>query len=183
MFNTRQLNVQHSTMKLMYCFHANQHLWDVAMATRVLCIVAMETVTVQIQYLRRCSWSHKVATPGLIDLHVHINHTAIHLHLNLKGSRITTTYITTPNMCLLCYFTRRIHDIVGVSLSEYTKLQMWNRKLAAILSQCIFPTEAHASTPSGAHTQAHSVGLSQAYPLKATNQYEGRGSPLLTQAF
>lgn len=136
-------NVQHQaakctavvyfTTKLMCYCHGNQHLGAVAMATRVLCIVAMETVTVQIQYLRRCSWSHKVATPGLINLHVHINHTAVHLHLNLKGSRITTYYSTTPNMCLLCYFTRRTHDIVGVSLSEYTKLQMWNRKLAAIL--------------------------------------------------
>ena len=66
------------------------------MATRVLCIVAMETVTVQIQYLRRCSWSHKVATPGLINLHVHINHTAVHLHLNLKEVGLLLTTVLPP---------------------------------------------------------------------------------------
>ena len=115
-FNTRQLNVQQ--LCILYNWYAAvmaTSIWDVAMATRVLCIVAMETVTVQIQHLRRCSRSHKVATPSLVNLHVHINHTAVHLHLNLKRSRITTYYTTTPNMCLLWYFTRRMHDIVGVS--------------------------------------------------------------------
>ena len=148
-FNTRQLNVQQLCILYNWCAAVMAtSIWDVAMATRVLCIVAMETVTVQIQYLRRCSWSHKVATPSLVNLHVHINHTPVHLHLNLKRSRITTYYTTIPNTCLLWYFTMILWEWARSELS----LQMWNRKLAAISSQCVFLTEAQASTPSGAHS-------------------------------
>ena len=147
-FNTRQLNVQQLCILYNWCAAVMAtRIWDVAMGTRVLCIVAMETVTVQIQYLRRCSWSHKVATPSLVNLHVHINHTPVHLHLNLKRSRITTYYTTTPNMCLLWY----CGSEPGVS-TQRLSLQMWNQKLAAISSQCVFLTEAQASTPSGAHS-------------------------------
>ena len=150
------------TLQLMCCCHGNQHLWDVAMAIRVLFIVAMETVTVQIQYLRRCSWSHKVATPSLVNLHVHINHTAVHLHLNLKRSRITTYYTTTPNTCLLWYFTMILWEWAR---NEYT-LQIWNRKLAAFQVNASFWQR---------HKLLHPAGLTQPHPLKATNQYEGQG--------
>ena len=153
----------------MCCCHCNQHLWDVAMATRVLCIVAMETVTVQIQYLRRCSWSHKVATPSLVNLHVHINHTAVHLHLNLKRSRITTYYTTTPNTCLLWYFTRRMHDIVGVSQEWVHKGSHYKCEIENLLS-----FQVNASFWQR-HKLLHPVGLTQPHPLKATNQYEGQG--------
>lgn len=165
-FNTRQLNVQQLCILYNWC--------AAVMATRVLCIVAMETVTVQIQYLRRCSWSHKVATPSLVNLHVHINHTAVHLHLNLKRSRITTYYTTTPNMCLLWYFTMILWEWAR---SECTKALITNMKSKTC---CHFKSMRLSDRGTSFYTQRGSLNLTH---LKQPISTKAKGSPLLTQAF
>ena len=122
------------TMKTTCYCHGNQRFTSHYHSNQSFCTVAMETVTVQTGYLWRCSWSHKVATSSLVNLHVHVNHGAVHLHFNLKGNMVTPSLHILDNIHSLLNYIRQLRThVIGAGSALCCRLYCYKRVTRATM--------------------------------------------------